>query len=64
MINAIGTYVGKKISKSFNGIFTDGTDTWRLIADDSAAHNWQYTLTALGFNGVEGTDYFTPQDII
>jgi hypothetical protein len=64
MINVIGTYVGKKISRGFDGTFTDGTETWRLIADATESFNWQYTLTSTGFNGTENTDYYTPQEIV
>ena len=44
-------------------IFTDGTETWRLIANDDSAFNWQHTLTELGFAGTEDIDYYTPQEI-
>jgi len=46
-----------------NGTFTDGTEIWRWIADDDEAHNWQHTLTPTGFDGTEGIDYYTPQEI-
>jgi len=42
---------------------TDGTETWRLIADDDEAFNWQHTLTATAFDGTEDIDYYTPQEI-
>jgi hypothetical protein len=44
-------------------IFTDGDCTWRHIADDDEAFNWQHTLTELGFDGTEDVDYYTPQEI-
>jgi len=44
-------------------VFTDDTETWRVIANNGAAFNYQYTLTALGFNGVQGTDYYEPEEI-
>lgn len=49
--------------QSSSYIFTDGTETWRLIADDDEAFNWQHTLTATGFAGTEDVDYYTPQEI-
>jgi len=61
----IGTGIGIpfKISRAEEGIFTDGDCTWRLIADDDEAFNWQHTLTELGFDGVEDTDFYTPLEI-
>lgn len=60
----IGTGIGIpfKISRA-EGDFTDGDCTWRLIADDDEAFNWQHTLTELGFDGTEDVDYYTPQEI-
>jgi len=59
----LGGMLGASGVPTFNGIFTDGTETWRLIADDDEAFNWQHTLTATGFDGTEGIDYYTPQEI-
>jgi len=59
----IGIAVRRRRSVAVSTTFTDGTETWRLIADDGEAFNWQYTLTELGFDGVEDTDYYTPQEI-
>ena len=60
-INAI--WIGRKTGgASFSGL-TDGTETWRLIADDDEAFNWQHTLTPTGFAGTEDVDFYTPQEI-
>jgi len=66
-ISAIGTNVSTtggsiSLSSTFPEL-TDGTETWRLIADDDEAFNWQHTLTPTGFNGTEDVDYYTPQEI-
>lgn len=45
----------------WDGTLTDGTETWRIIADDSRRRAFQHTLTATGFAGTEGVDYYTPE---
>jgi hypothetical protein len=61
-LRRIGLKRNPEIS-GFDGIFTDGTETWRLVADDGEAFNWQHTLTPTGFDGTEDVDYYTPQEI-
>jgi frataxin-like iron-binding protein CyaY len=43
-------------------ILTNGTSTWRIDARDGSL-NWDYTLTALGFDGVEDTDWYNAGSI-
>ena len=57
------TIGGSDTSIPWDGTFTDGDCTWRLIADDDEAFNRQHTLTELGFDGTEDVDYYTPQEI-
>lgn len=65
---ALGTCVSSVSGGGGQGVslpvvFTDGTETWRLIADTDEAFNWQHTLTTLGFSGTEYIDFYTPEDI-
>lgn len=53
----------KRKRKGFPATLTDGTETWRLIADTDEAFNWQHTLNTTGFSGTEDVDYYTPEDI-
>jgi hypothetical protein len=59
----LGHRIGSSAGGGGSSVFTDGDCTWRLIADDDEAFNWQHTLTELGFDGTEDVDYYTPQEI-
>lgn len=65
-MNGIGIGIPFKIKSGVAGdeTYTDGTETWRLIADTDEFWNWQHTLTATGFSGTEDIDFYTPEDIV
>lgn len=65
-MNGIGIGIPFKIKTGASGFpatLTDGTETWRLIADTEDCFNWQHTLTETGFAGTEDIDFYTPYEI-
>ena len=53
----IGKWLGAALS------FSDGTESWRLVANDEDCFSWQHTLTSTGFAGTEDVDFYVPHSI-
>ena len=53
----IGKWLGAALS------FSDGTESWRLVANDEDCFSWQHTLTSTGFSGTEDVDFYVPHSI-
>jgi hypothetical protein len=43
-------------------VLSNGTSTWRIEARDGSLC-WDYTITALGFDGVEDTDWYNAESV-
>jgi hypothetical protein len=59
---ALGVFIGVVLTGRPEPVvyaeYTDGTETWRIGVRDGEMV-WDYTITALGFNGVESADGIT-----
>jgi hypothetical protein len=62
---AIGTCFNTRVVTTLNPygqVLTDNVETWRIIVRNDELC-WDYTLTALGFAGIEDTDWYNIQSI-